>query len=217
MMLGAASTGTAISALSGVEATNATIAFFGGGSLATGGLGIAGGTPVRGGVVPAPALAVLGTVMCAKGSANKNKAYANLSQAQDFAAEMDVATDMCEGITKRARMFTTALRKMDGVFTPLVMGLGDTIRTKGTDFQSFDQQERQNVAACCAMAQAMKALLDTPILDEEGNLTEKSATALQQTGLALEQVTAKNRAMQGAGVPLVIESIAPIKFDVARN
>ena len=43
-----ASTGTAISALSGAAATNATLAFFGGGSLAAGGLGMAGGTAVLG-------------------------------------------------------------------------------------------------------------------------------------------------------------------------
>jgi hypothetical protein len=41
MAFGAASTGTAISALSGIAATNATLAFLGGGSLAAGGLGIA--------------------------------------------------------------------------------------------------------------------------------------------------------------------------------
>lgn len=42
-LVASASTGTAISSLSGVAATNATLAWLGGGSLATGGLGIAGG------------------------------------------------------------------------------------------------------------------------------------------------------------------------------
>ncbi len=46
--LGTASTGTAISALSGAAATKATIAWLGGGALAAGGLGIAGGTAVLG-------------------------------------------------------------------------------------------------------------------------------------------------------------------------
>ena len=43
---GVASTGTAISTLSGAAATNATLAWFGGGSLAAGGLGAAGGAVV---------------------------------------------------------------------------------------------------------------------------------------------------------------------------
>ena len=42
-VLGTASTGTAISALSGVAATNAALAWLGGGAIAAGGSGIAGG------------------------------------------------------------------------------------------------------------------------------------------------------------------------------
>lgn len=60
MALGAASTGTAISALSGAAATKATLAALGGGSLATGGLGIAGGTAILGAAVAAPVLAIAG-------------------------------------------------------------------------------------------------------------------------------------------------------------
>lgn len=47
-VLGTASTGTAISALSGVAATNAALAWLGGGTLAAGGAGIAGGNLVLG-------------------------------------------------------------------------------------------------------------------------------------------------------------------------
>ena len=44
--LGTASTGTAISTLSGAAATKATLAWLGGGTLAAGGLGVAGGAVV---------------------------------------------------------------------------------------------------------------------------------------------------------------------------
>lgn len=55
-LVGAASTGTAISALSGVAATNATLAWFGGGALVAGGAGMAGGTAVLGGVALLPVM-----------------------------------------------------------------------------------------------------------------------------------------------------------------
>lgn len=58
MALGAASTGTAISALSGAAATKATLAAIGGGSLAAGGWGIAGGMAVLGAAVAGPVLAI---------------------------------------------------------------------------------------------------------------------------------------------------------------
>jgi hypothetical protein len=55
---GAASTGTAISSLGGIAATNATLAWFGGGSLAAGGFGMAGGSVVLTGGLT---LVVIGT------------------------------------------------------------------------------------------------------------------------------------------------------------
>jgi hypothetical protein len=58
--LGVASTGTAISSLSGVALTNATLAWFGGGALAAGGGGMAAGTAVIGGIVAVPILLITG-------------------------------------------------------------------------------------------------------------------------------------------------------------
>lgn len=56
-MLGAASTGTALSSLSGAAAYSATMTAFGGGSIAAGGLGMAGGAWVLTGIAVIPALA----------------------------------------------------------------------------------------------------------------------------------------------------------------
>ncbi|MFC5707157.1 hypothetical protein [Aeromonas eucrenophila] len=60
MALAAASTGTPIAALSGVAAYNAAMAAIGGGSLAAGGFGMAGGAMVLGSVVAAPIIAIAG-------------------------------------------------------------------------------------------------------------------------------------------------------------
>ena len=60
MAFAAASTGTPIAALSGIAAYNATLAAIGGGSLAAGGFGMAGGAMVLGSVVAAPVIAIAG-------------------------------------------------------------------------------------------------------------------------------------------------------------
>lgn len=82
-MLASASTGTAISTLGGAAATNATLAWLGGGSLAAGGGGMALGTAVLGGIVAGPLIAVAGFVM-------DSKAEENLTEAHEYASEIDI-------------------------------------------------------------------------------------------------------------------------------
>lgn len=62
-----ASTGAAISSLSGAAATSATLAAIGGGSLAAGGLGIAGGTALLTGLVALPVVATVAGAVLASG------------------------------------------------------------------------------------------------------------------------------------------------------
>lgn len=172
--LATASTGTAIASLSGAAATNATLAFFGGGSLAAGGLGMAGGTMVLGGLVAGPALAVLGLVVGAKASSNKHKAYTNLANAKEFSEEMDLASEVCAGIRKRSNMFYRFLLSLNAVFEPLIYEMKDIIKRKGTDFRDFSEEEKNKIAEAMSLAGAIKAILDTPILDDDGNLTSES-------------------------------------------
>jgi hypothetical protein len=174
MAFGAASTGTAIASLSGIAATNATLAFLGGGSLAAGGLGIAGGTAVLGGLVAGPALAVMGFIVGAKASANKEKAYSNLEQAKEFREEMKTVKSVCKGIRMRANMFERLLLKLNALFMPLTYSLDQIIIKSGTDYSMFTPEEKSTVAACFSLAGVIKAVLDTPILSEDGSLTPES-------------------------------------------
>lgn len=189
-LLATASTGTAIASLSGAAATNATLAFFGGGSLAVGGLGMAGGTAVLGGLVAGPALVVLGFVVEAKASANLDKAYSNLAKAKKFRAEMDLASTVCIGIRKRAAMFNRFLVTLNSVFEPLIYEMTQIISKRGTNFRNFTDEEKKVVAEAMAMAGAIKSILDTPILNDEGNLTPESDKMVELTRQKLEEVIA---------------------------
>lgn len=83
---GTASTGAAISGLSGAAATNAALALLGGGTLAAGGAGVAGGTMLLTGIVAAPALllGVGGLVWMVRRNRRQQEELAErLSKAQD--------------------------------------------------------------------------------------------------------------------------------------
>lgn len=169
-----ASTGTAIASLSGAAATNATLAFFGGGSLAAGGLGIAGGTAVLGGLVAGPALLVMGFVTGAKASKNLDNAYANKVKAEEICEQLKTATDQCIAIRRRTYMLYTLLARLDTYFLPLVYQLEEVINKEGTDYSIFTSKAKNAVAAAVSMAATVKAVLDTAILTEEGDLTQES-------------------------------------------
>lgn len=182
----AASTGTAIASLSGVAATNATLAFLGGGSLAVGGLGVAGGTAVLGGLVAGPALAVLGFVAGAKASANKDAAYSNLAKAREYEEEMKTTKILCQGIRLRANMFERLIIKLDTLFNPLIISMNAIVKEYGTDYSLYSREAKHVIAETLSVAGAIKAVLDTPILTEEGELTKESKEISEKVQSVLE-------------------------------
>ncbi|MDR0944107.1 MAG: hypothetical protein LBM41_06200 [Ruminococcus sp.] len=80
MALGTASTGTAIASLSGVAATNATLAALGGGALAAGGGGVALGTTILGASTLGVGLLIGGVIFAIAGSNVSNKADKAMEQ-----------------------------------------------------------------------------------------------------------------------------------------
>jgi hypothetical protein len=171
---------TAIGGLSGAAATSATLAFLGGGSLAAGGLGMAGGMAVLGGLVAGPALAIMGFIVGAKASANLDEAMANNAKAKKIAEELKTAAVLCNGIRRRSYMFDRLLIRLDALFFPLVCSMETIIAQKGDDWKKFKKNDKHTVAAAASLAKAIKTVLDTPILTEDGKLTEESAQVPQE-------------------------------------
>ncbi len=175
----AASTGTAISSLSGAAATNATLAFFGGGSLASGGLGMAGGTMVLGGLVAGPALLVTGLIVSAQASKNLEKALCNQAKARELAEQLDAASFQCQAIRRRTCMVYSLLAWLDAKFFPMVFGLEDAVAREGTDFRTYSHESKKTVSTTVTTAKTIMTILNTALLTEEGNLTEESEGVLQ--------------------------------------
>lgn len=169
-----ASTGTAISALSGAAATNATLAFFGGGSLAAGGLGMAGGTAVLGGLVAGPALLVMGLVAGKAAKKELEKAYTNRAEAVQIAAQLNTASLQCETIRRRTYVFYNLLARLDSYFLPLIYKMSDIVKAEGDDYSRYSTDSKKVIASCASVAVSIKSVLDTPLLTDDGLLTEAS-------------------------------------------
>ena len=182
MTFATASTGTAISTLSGVAATNATLAFFGGGSLASGGLGMVGGMYVLGGLVAGPALMVMGMITEAKSKEKLEKALSNKAQADEIVESLNAASVQCSAIRRRTYMFYNLLAHLDALFLPQVWKMQDIVENEGVDYRAYTLESKKAVAAAASTACTIKAVLDTPILTPEGELTEASENVTKEIG-----------------------------------
>ncbi len=179
--LACASTGTAIASLSGAAATNATLAFFGGGSLAAGGFGIAGGAAVLGGIVAGPALLVLGFVAGHAADKELDKARTNMAEAVQISSQLEVASLQCETIRRRTYMFYNLLARLDARFLPLIFRMEDIVASAGDDYRTYDEESKNVVASCASVAVAIKTVLDTPMLTDDGLLTDESEETVSNT------------------------------------
>lgn len=184
-MFASASTGTAIATLGGAAATNATLAWFGGGALAAGGFGMAGGMVVLGGIVAGPVLAVGGVVLAAKARTNLARASANKSKARQAAAQMHTARALVEGIEAVATDFQELIGAVSDRFGPVLDELEAVIAAAGTHYADFDEAQRRTVHVSVVMAQVLKVLLETPILKPDGGLHPEHVSALERGRLLL--------------------------------
>lgn len=170
MAFAAAGTGTAISSLSGAAATNATLAWLGGGTLAAGGMGVAGGMMALSALTAGPALLIAGWYMGAKAETNLNNARGNLEIAKKFVADVAAAIALTDGIRQTANKAQEMLNAIRAYSHDGVEDLKKLIRIKGTDFRQYEETEKLVVMRNVKIIEVMRALIETPILDEKGNL-----------------------------------------------
>lgn len=169
-----ASTGTAIASLSGAAASNATLAFFGGGSIASGGLGIAGGTAVLGGLVAGPALLVMGIITSTKAGKNLQEAYANSAKAEEICEELNTGALQCIAIRRKCSMYYSLLARLESKLRSLQERMEEIIDAEGVDYSKYSPESKMSIAAIVSVVGTIKAVLDTTILLEDGSLSSES-------------------------------------------
>lgn len=173
MALGTASTGTAIGGLSGVAATNATLAWLGGGSLAAGGGGMALGSMVLGGVIAGPALLLSGSLLSSKAKENLNNAYSNLSEAKAFESKIELGIAKMKYISQTTIQITNVLRKVRIQLNKANYQVY-LIAKKNKNWATFSSEEKKMVAISLKLAQLSKEIVMTPLLTNKGILTEEA-------------------------------------------
>jgi hypothetical protein len=180
--LGTASTGTAIATLSGAAATNATLAWLGGGALAAGGGGMAAGAAVLGGIVILPALAIMG----AFSHVAANKKIAKIEEASSNAVQA-IATFQktklnLNALQRRSDELASTITRSCDVFNRQYASARKELYPWGFFSQCkrffrrvickpfFDDRDLNVIAPLLQMAATVADLIDTRLMDEEGRI-----------------------------------------------
>ncbi len=150
-----ASTGTAIASLSGAAATNATLAWLGGGSLAAGGFGMTGGMVALGGIALAPILFIGGFFMAAR-------AEEALTEAQSYAAKVDVAVAEMEKVKVSLGAIREAAAEQTAVIREMVRRFERVRVSALADEDDFDRM--------CLFSRNLRKILEVPVLLEDGSV-----------------------------------------------
>ena len=173
-----ASTGTAIAGLTGAAATNATLAWLGGGAIAAGGGGVAAGTMVLGGLVAAPALVVAGLFLGDKAETALNDARSNRDKARKYEQEVRNLCSAMDAIKEKTIQIDDLLKKLDSKFSPAVSNMVNAIRYFGTDFSKFSTMAQDEVGIAMNLAKTIKTVIDTPLMNQQGELSYEAQNLL---------------------------------------
>lgn len=167
-LFGVASTGAAISGLSGAAATSATLAWLGGGALAAGGGGMALGRVVLGGVAIGPAMAVVGLLVAKQGSVSLTQAMEVRAEVRESMAKMETVVELLGAVQVRIDELSGLL---DGLAARLTAVLGTLDASRWSPDSDDDVAALQKLLT---LAMALASVIRAPVLDAEGGLAPES-------------------------------------------
>ncbi len=166
--VGSASTGAAISGLSGAAAQSATMAWLGGGALASGGGGVALGATALNFVTVGPTLLVAGLVVNGQGERT-------LTQAREYEAQVAVAVEQQAAFRNRLEEVQARVRELSATLRELVRRAQAALHE--LEQVPFDSVEHAALfRRALQLAVAVRDFCTVPILDDNGALnsdTEK--------------------------------------------
>ncbi|WP_404418828.1 hypothetical protein [Marinospirillum sp.] len=176
MAVAAASTGTPIAALSGAAAYNATMAAIGGGSLATGGFGMAGGAMVLGGVVAAPILAIAGWAFASHAEEALSDARKTQREVNEAVVKMEKGAKQLSKTKSYVDKIYTETERLYAIFKEYFENLKafNQLVSSQTDTSRFEDEIIRLIGNGYQVAAILTNVITTPLfkpkLDEQGGV-----------------------------------------------
>ena len=123
--------------------------------------------------------------------ANSQQRIASTLQAQ--AQNMEIAFD---AIGERADQISGILARFSLLFGQSIEAAARVIQKNGTDRSRYSQADLEILMNCVNLAAGIKDILDVPILNQDGSVTEASLKALESGTTRLKGIECKVRNVQ---------------------
>lgn len=190
-MFATASTGTSISTLSGAAATKATLAWFGGGSIASGGLGMAGGMWVLGGIAAIPAVATLIMILGKNAESAKYKALAQWCSTKALIEEIKAEILAKQQVINKAQEKTKDLFKSSDLLMKQIGIVEYISKTQGKSVSKWEAKEQDNLKSMMQLADTIVKTINAPLMNDEDPLTQKIIAHQAKCKELIEKINAK--------------------------
>lgn len=182
---GVASTGTAISSLSGAAAKKATLAALGGGAKAAGGAGIAGGQIMLGGISLIPTAIILSNNYA-------KKSEEELTRATKYYSDVNIEVEKINNIISwidnnlnlRIDEIKNVLGKMRSFYVKNTLSKLIQIDAYKSvngaiDYSTCSKDEKECIVQSAKMVSNFKEIIKAPLLDENGVIKESTISLVK--------------------------------------
>jgi hypothetical protein len=164
--LASASTGNRIANLHGAAAEKATLAFFGGGSIKSGGGGMKLGGQMLNIVTVSPVVLIVGLTVLGKGFKAKVSAEEFRAEVEVEIARLDTRDELMRGVRLRAK-------ELDDILVRLIAKATDALDLlESEEFVMPDHAER--LQSALILQRAVRDVATAPIANEDGELDKST-------------------------------------------
>lgn len=100
-------------------------------------------------------------------------------QARVIAEQQKIYSLSYQSISNRANHMTDVLTALNKLFVKSISNTEKLINEKGTDKTKYAPDHIKQIGVCLNLAKAVKDILDAPILDKKGNLSQETLKVIQ--------------------------------------
>ena len=114
---------------------------------------------------------------------SRRKARANANMTREPISQLWFKQPLVRENAAQLDMFYSFLARLDARFLPLVFKMEGIIATEGDDYSRYSPESKKVIVEAATTAGSIKAILDTPILTDEGSLTDESMRLTESMGV----------------------------------